>query len=408
MELIIKEGTKRIRYGEFAGNNTLEEVVIPNSVMKIEGAAFRNCTTLKKVVLPEKLQELPQSIFEGCTSLSEIILPDSLTIIRNYAFADCSSLKDVELPEKIFVVEPRAFQNAACEGKIVYKGSCRRLHGNTLFTKNAHQTHIEIPEGVTVLDDECFKDYTELETVTFPKSLKIIGSSCFKGCSNLKEIRFHEGLKIGWYSFEKCISLRTIEISENCSVGQLAFWKCENLVSVRLPHKAELDWSAFFECNALEKVYAPEDANYYQLYKRLPDSCRILNLNGKEVLGMARNIREWDGEIPEEARTEIEKLKGMSLDEQLARCYVVTNEEEETCSYGEVERAVTHTSHVLLKKYHDFDVLLVKNGSIVGFVNLKKEVIFLGQICSAYSSVDNDGTGSTYSSSVSRVVIMDL
>lgn len=379
---MIKEGTKIIKYAEFENQKTLEEIIIPDSVKEIEGAAFRGCTALKRVVIP-----------------------DSVTLIRNYAFAGCTSLEHIELPENIFVVEPNAFQGAACEGKVTYKGACKRLFGNTLFTKKDHQTHIEIPEGVIRLEDNCFRDYTELETVTFPKSLKTIGTNCFMGCTNLKEVHFHEGMYIGWHSFEKCKSLRTIELPEKCKVGELTFGRCENLNSIRFPQEADINWSAFYDCPAIEKVYAPEDADYHQLFKRLPEACQILNLDGEEMSCM--KIQEWNGEVPEEALIEGEKLQGKSLEEQLDCCYIVETTSEESSSYGESDGEVTRVSKVPLKTAYDFDVLLVKDGTIVGFVNMKQEPKFLGQICKSYSAIDSDGPGSTYVSSVSYLRVIE-
>lgn len=401
---MIQAGTRVIKFGAFEGNATLQEIVIPDSVTVIEGAAFRNCTALQKVVLPANLKEINESVFEGCTSLSEIVLPDTVTLIKRHAFAGCSSLERMELPEKMFLVEPDAFQNAACEGKVVYK-RCMRLHGNTMFSKKDRQKHIEIPEGVIALEKRCFKDYTDLETIKFPETLKFICFECFSGCTGLREIHLPEGICIEDKAFEGCTSLKTLDIPENSRVGEGAFQSCLNLTSLRLSHKANLGWTTFLYCASLAEVYAPEDADYFQTYRRLPETCRILNLDGKDISQKRFKISVWEGELPEETLPEIAKLQGVALGEQLDRCCILTEEVCETSSYGETDSKTSHVSRIRLKKYSDLESLLVKDGTIVGFIDLKHREYFLGQVCKSYSDIDSDGTGSTYTYSASRLTV---
>ena len=47
---------------------------------------------------------------------------------------------------------------------------------------------VEIPESVTYLGDEAFKDCTNLEKVTIYANIPWIGINTFEGCSRLKTV----------------------------------------------------------------------------------------------------------------------------------------------------------------------------------------------------------------------------
>ena len=54
---------------------------------------------------------------------------------------------------------------------------------------------VEVPEGVTKIDDRALKRYYGLEKIILPNSLTEIGEYAFKECTSLKSICFKENLK---------------------------------------------------------------------------------------------------------------------------------------------------------------------------------------------------------------------
>ena len=46
----------------------------------------------------------------------------------------------------------------------------------------------DIPEGVSVIGDECFNRCTSLSSITIPSSVSVIGVRCFNNCSSLSSI----------------------------------------------------------------------------------------------------------------------------------------------------------------------------------------------------------------------------
>ncbi len=67
-----------IIWGAFSGNETIEKVVIPDTVTAISYHAFSGCENLKEVTLPSGLKEIGSSAFLRCSSMSSIIVPKTV------------------------------------------------------------------------------------------------------------------------------------------------------------------------------------------------------------------------------------------------------------------------------------------------------------------------------------------
>jgi hypothetical protein len=67
---------------------------------------------------------------------------------------------------------------------------------------------IVIPEGITEIRPNTFRDCQSLISVTLPESLTYIGGYAFKGCTSLKEITIPKNVtKLGSKMFESCKSI---------------------------------------------------------------------------------------------------------------------------------------------------------------------------------------------------------
>ena len=98
--------------------------------------------------------------------------------------------------------------------------------------------NIEIPEGVTVIATDAFKDGW-LHTLKLPSTLKRIDDDAFMDCTILREV-----------DFSACASLE--------SIGANAFAGCEQIKSAILPESLKkLGYGAFSYCMSLSEVYLP-------------------------------------------------------------------------------------------------------------------------------------------------------
>lgn len=95
----------------FRENETVEEIILPDTILFIDAGAFEGCTSLKHIKLSANITMLPS--FNGCTSLTEIDIPESVTTITKNAFNDCTSLTSVTLLANVEKINKS--DNAACE-----------------------------------------------------------------------------------------------------------------------------------------------------------------------------------------------------------------------------------------------------------------------------------------------------
>lgn len=132
----------RIASEAFAGNESIEYVVLPDTVKFIGEEAFYDCEELKYIHFGNGVLKIEQAAFQCCTSLTELILPNSLLYISMSAFECCDSIKHIEFGPLLFMIEEYAF----C--------GCNSLRGEML-----------IPKNVRYIGSHAFKN-SSLETVS--------------------------------------------------------------------------------------------------------------------------------------------------------------------------------------------------------------------------------------------------
>lgn len=93
---------------------------------------------------------------------------------------------------------------------------------------------VEIPEGVTAVDDFAFQDCRNLKQVVFPSTLEKIGESAFENCTKLEEATMQEGLTtLQDKAFCNCRSLKSVHLPGSVRhFGKGVFERCENLSQV--------------------------------------------------------------------------------------------------------------------------------------------------------------------------------
>ena len=251
----------------FAGCESLENIVIPETFKTIGNYAFADCTKLNSVTLNDGLKNIGSAAFNNCTSLSEITIPVSVKEMGYDAFYGCSlletvyfnavncditsasddeklifgerdslknfyfgdkvhtipyeilrgnsSITEIVIPDNVTYISSYAFYNCSALTKAVI-GSGVEDMGNSVFSACDALTDVAIREGVTVIGENMFEGCNGLTSVTIPDSVTDIYSGALAGCYNLKSITIGKGLEyLHSYAFYYCYSLVSVTVDES-------------------------------------------------------------------------------------------------------------------------------------------------------------------------------------------------
>ena len=176
--------------------DNLQTIIIPKCVKKISRGAFAGCKNLSSVTIEDGVKEiegdltefyeLRRGAFQGCTKLSTISFPKSLTKIGAYAFANCIMLDSVIIPGHIKDWEPFVFANDYSLSSITISNELTYIpHGAFL---QCALTAINLPNGITKIDNWAFGICPKLKTITIPQSVTFIGMYAFAECTALTSV----------------------------------------------------------------------------------------------------------------------------------------------------------------------------------------------------------------------------
>jgi hypothetical protein len=94
----------------FTECNSLEEVILPETLKKIDRDAFRECTNLKKINLHDtKIDTLYIDTFRNCTSMTVLQLPETLKTINGGLYR--TGLKEIVVPKSVTGVNGNFLRN---------------------------------------------------------------------------------------------------------------------------------------------------------------------------------------------------------------------------------------------------------------------------------------------------------
>ncbi|MBQ8425478.1 MAG: leucine-rich repeat protein [Clostridia bacterium] len=118
-----------------------------------------------------------------------------------------------------------------------------------------NDSKVIIPNGVTIIELNCFEDYKNLTSIEIPSTVKEIGSYAFSGCINLISVEIPNSVtKIGYNAFRGCTNLKNLSISDSVFfIGTYAFSYCVGLKEITMPKSSKyIGYDIFAHCDNLK------------------------------------------------------------------------------------------------------------------------------------------------------------
>ena len=334
--------------GDYAFQNcTGLTTIVVNDAMGIVGdGSFKGCTALKAADFSNStLAYIGYEAFSGCTALADVKLSETTSEIGDYAFAN-TKIETIEFGKNINSVGVNSFLNAsklksfvvvdknktysAVDGvlynkdgnelvifpaaktgtfnlpKDVWKICDKAFYGSAISSvkldaeaaleeigvsafENSMITSFVIPEKVTKINVNTFKNAANLATVTFNEGITEIGASAFEGCVALKTVALPASLytisnaafknaglesvntgagvaKIYTEAFAGNASLKNVVLGANVeSISADAFSGCSSLAAIELPASLKnFDPKAFSGCMSLATITVSADNASYK------------------------------------------------------------------------------------------------------------------------------------------------
>lgn len=280
----VSDGITHIWNGALGDCKTLISINLPDSITHIGVAAFQNCPELKSIIIPRSVAELGKThfpendsyysynnnLFAGCTNLTEIIVDEDNA---NYSSDDQGILynKDktklivcpigksgtVKIPDGITEISDEAFRDCMNLLEVTLPDGVQSI-GRSAFEKCTNLTEMTIPDGVESIGIDAFRGCAGLAKITIPGSVKVIDSSAFENLENLKSVTMEYGVEdIGHEAFEGCTNLMSINIPDSVkSIGNYAFKDCVSLTELIIPDSVTsiAPMCVFENCTSLSRV----------------------------------------------------------------------------------------------------------------------------------------------------------
>lgn len=177
---------------------------------------------------------------------------------------------DVVIPDGVTEIGSEAFRDCANLESVVFPNTVNMIPAHAVsYSTNTKLKSVVLPAYASI-ESRAFYFFTSLESVTLNKDGKPaapprdgiqIGDEAFGFCVKLKQFEFPKGIRsIEKMVFINCFSLESVTLPDGVeTIGERAFCQCEALKTLHLPDSLKtIGAGAFSNCDALTEIEIPE------------------------------------------------------------------------------------------------------------------------------------------------------
>lgn len=206
----------------FKNKETLTGVTIPEGVTTINNGAFYNCPNLERVTMADTVTTVMSNAFRYDAKLTNVAFSANLTAVKGDAFSNTCTVEGTyyyNLPDGLTECDGYSFGNSGAVLCVARGSATEGLVRAAQYTYTHYDetdyryrydsnpgserlmqylgttaSEVEIPAGIWLIDDNAFKEHTEIESVVIPAGVTKIGHDVFRDCVNLTAVTFPNSL----------------------------------------------------------------------------------------------------------------------------------------------------------------------------------------------------------------------
>lgn len=176
-------------------------------------------------------------------------------VIKGYT----GTARKIKIPNAITEIEAESFKNNQYIEEVWLPDTIKIIE-ERLFANCSNLQYVHLPDDLEAISGGAFAGCSALEKIEIPKSVSTIGDSAFSGCSKLNDVQIPETVKeIGGGAFKNCTSLREMAIAASITrINDSMFEGCSKLSNVEIPETVKsIGAGVFKNCISLREIVIP-------------------------------------------------------------------------------------------------------------------------------------------------------
>ena len=338
----VVEGTVEIGKEAFYYRESLEEIILPQSLEVLGDSAMEGATALKELVLPAGVHTLEYDSLYKCKSMTTLTMSENLSegSVNNNMLGQSNALTTIIIPAGAQFVPENFAQHGSVKEFVVEEGNSKYFSQDGVlygydeegrqilisYPKAKEDTTYTVLEGTVEIGYNAFYYRENLEEIILPESLEILGDSALEGATALKELVLPAGVHTLEYdSLYNCKSMTTLTMSENLSEGSVnnnMLGSCNALTTIIVPAGVQFVPENFAQHGSVTEFVVEEgNSKYFSqdgvLYGYDEEGRQILISYPKAKEGTTYTVLEGTVEIGQDAFRSRESIEEIILPEGL-------------------------------------------------------------------------------------------